>query len=272
MMPLKLDRMSVEEAGANAERLAAAIHAQLPDLVPPVPVEMIALALGIEEIRVEPLQGFEAALVTTLEKGRGAILVNANSSPRRRRYSIGHELGHFLNPWHQPLQSQGFYCKRADMVVADGKSRHLRQEAEANRFAIEVLAPRRLVKHHFARAAGLEHALAMARELDISKAAATRRYVELHDESLAVVFSHHRRVLYIHRPRSFPRTRVWNGDRLPTPERYGIDVLSLTGLDEVSAGAWLEQSDGITLYAQTHHQAKGHAITLLLTETDTEDP
>lgn len=45
----------------------------------------------------------------------------------------------------------------------------------------------------------------------------------------------------------------------------------MTGLDEVSAGAWLEQSDDITLYAQTHHQAEGHAITLLLAETDTED-
>ena len=45
----------------------------------------------------------------------------------------------------------------------------------------------------------------------------------------------------------------------------------MTDLDEVSAGAWLERSDGITLYAQTHHQAEGHAITLLLAETDTED-
>ncbi len=270
-MRLELDRIAVEEAGANAQRLAAAIHAQLPDLVLPVPIETIARALGIEEIRIEPLQGFEAALVTTPEKGRGSILVNANSSYRRQRYSIGHELGHFLNPWHQPLQAQGFYCKRADMVVADGKSRHLRQEAEANRFAIELLAPRRMLKHHLTRTAGLEHALAMARELEISKAAATRRYVELHDECLAVVFSHHRRVLYIHRPRSFPRTRIWNGDQLPTLGRHANDVLPLTGLDEVSAGVWLEQSDDITLYAQTHHQAEGHAITLLLAETDTED-
>ncbi len=84
-MLLELDRIAVEEAGANAQRLAAAIHAQLPDLVPPVPIETIALALDIEEIRVEPLTGFEAALVTTPEKGRGSILVNANSSPRRRR-------------------------------------------------------------------------------------------------------------------------------------------------------------------------------------------
>ena len=48
---LALDRMEIEEAGPNPERLAAAIHAQLQLKAGPVPVYEIAEALDIVEIR-----------------------------------------------------------------------------------------------------------------------------------------------------------------------------------------------------------------------------
>src|SRR3712207_5591168 len=101
-MALDLDRMRLEDVGANPERLAEAIHDQLPGIGGAVPVHDIARALDIVEIREEPLTSFEGALITSPEKDRGAILVNALSSPQRRRYTVGHELGHFLNPWHKP--------------------------------------------------------------------------------------------------------------------------------------------------------------------------
>ena len=46
--------------------------------------------------------------------------------------------------------------------------------------------------------------LLLAEELDISKAAAARRYVELHRDTLAVVFSQHDRFLYAYRGPAFP--------------------------------------------------------------------
>lgn len=97
-----LDRIAIEDVGANAVRLAEAIHVQLGDRPGPVPVGEIARALDIVEIRMETLSNIEGALVTTPERGFGSILVNQNSSSRRRRFTIGHELLHFLSPTHRP--------------------------------------------------------------------------------------------------------------------------------------------------------------------------
>jgi Zn-dependent peptidase ImmA (M78 family) len=147
MAKLSLDRMSVEDVGLNPQRLAESIHAQLQGNLVPVPVREIALALDIDEIREEPLTSLEAALVTTAERDRGKILLNSNSSRRRRRFSVGHELLHFLNPLHQQTAPEGFQCSRADMRVSSAtQNRHLRQEGEANAFAIELLTPRSQLK------------------------------------------------------------------------------------------------------------------------------
>src|SRR3546814_5487495 len=96
------DLIEIESAGADPARLAAAIIKQLPNISGAVPVYDIARALDIEEIREERLTSFEACLLTDRHKSHGSILVNAASSPRRRRYSVGHELGHFLNERHVP--------------------------------------------------------------------------------------------------------------------------------------------------------------------------
>jgi hypothetical protein len=145
-MHVELDRMAIEDVGANPERLAQAIHDQLPGLQGAVPVYDIARALDIEEIRDEALSGFEGALITPPEKGTGSILVNATSPRQRRRYTVGHELGHFLNPWlsfatlkHCP-QQQGkslgpflrkpysrHFCPSASAFCATRKSARLRR-------------------------------------------------------------------------------------------------------------------------------------------------
>ncbi len=91
----------------------------------------IARALDIAEVRIEPLANLEGALITTPERNTGAILLNSRTNPRRRRFTLGHELGHFLNPWHQPAAPDGFHCSREGMLTSDGRSkdRYLRQEA-----------------------------------------------------------------------------------------------------------------------------------------------
>jgi len=72
------------------EKLAAAIHRQLGERDGPVPVHAIARVLDIVEIRQEPIANLEGALITTPERDIGHILVNANSSWQRRRYSLSH--------------------------------------------------------------------------------------------------------------------------------------------------------------------------------------
>jgi hypothetical protein len=267
-MAIELDRIEIESAGADPARLAAAIIKQLPDLTGPVPIYDIARALDIDEIREERLNSFEACLLTDRHKSHGSILVNAASSPRRRRYSVGHELGHFLNERHVPTSDDGFRCTKDDMAHPRRAGQHLRQEAEANTFAIELLAPEKLIRPRLKRAADLEHALAIADRQDISREAAVRRYVALHDECLAVVFTANGRVRYIEKSKEFPHTCVWTGDAVPVLPRRPRDGSGLTTLDEVSAALWLSRPDSATLFAQTLYQVDGHAMMLLMTERE----
>ena len=90
---LKIDRMEIDDAGGNPTKLALSVLKQIPELKPPIPVRDIAMAVDIYEIREEPLVGLEGGLIAPDDKSEGAILVNAERSEKRKRYTIGHELG-----------------------------------------------------------------------------------------------------------------------------------------------------------------------------------
>lgn len=266
-----LDRIEIEATGADPVRLARAIHRQLPDMQSSVPVHDIARALDIEEIREERLSSIEGCLLTDRRKSFGAILVNAASNTHRRRYTVAHELGHFLNERHRPITSTGFVCTTQDMGHPLRRGAHLRQEQEANAFAIELLAPEKLIQSYLRDPADLEAALRMSDRFKISREAAARRYVALHEECLAVVFSKDDRVRYVEKGDRFPRITVWVGDPLSPFGQAGSCGSDCTDLIEVSAGLWLANPDGKVVFAQRLQQAQGFAVTLLLVESEEDD-
>ena len=236
-------------------------------------VPAVQRALDIVEIKERPLQNLEGALITTAERDIGLILVNAKSSPQRRRYSVAHELLHFLNPLHRQTVDGRFECLRSDMALGGSLSRidltvHQRQEIEANRFSIELLAPQARMKPHLRGLADIANILAAADELDISKQAAARRYVELHSERLAVVFGKDNSILYPDWNGGFPMLLPRGGDTLP---EAGPSREVITTMDEVDAALWLKWPGKNRLYAQTHFQSDGYSITLLLSETHSDD-
>lgn len=167
--------------------MAAAVHRQLGSLSCPVPVEDIARALDITEIRKEVLDGCEGMLLTDRMRSYGKVLVNTRGGARRARFSIAYELGHFLLESHKLNDAHGFVCTPQDMGESRGMTLHQRQEREANRFAIELLAPEYRLKSHLTDEPDLQSAVQMGRELEISLEAAVRRYVEMHDEPLAAI-------------------------------------------------------------------------------------
>lgn len=259
-MSLILDRMELADVGANPERLATAIHLQLGVGSGPVPVHDIARALDIVDIREEPLRNMEAALLTDPERSHGAILLNSTSRPQRRRFSLGHELGHFVNEYHRPTSVTGFQCARSDMIEARDINRHVRQEAEANRFSIELLTPRKRLKPYLRGDVSLDRAEAIANDFDISRQAAARRYVQLHDASLAVLFCRLGRVQHIDRSEDGPHLVFWVGDALPEtgPDRPGVRSLI--------ADEWISSplTDEVTV--DVHQQADGWVTVLIQAE------
>jgi IrrE N-terminal-like domain len=273
---LKLDRMIIEEAGPNPERLAAAIHVQLDHKAGAIAVYEIAEALDIVEITEAPLEGIEGALLTTPDRNVGSNLVNSRSNRHRRRFTCSHELGHFLNLWHQLEDpSRGFSCTRGDLAAGWRKpspaaSRHLRQEAEANRFAIELLAPARLARPFLFGVPDLARVLCLSDTLEVSREAAARRYVELHEQPTALVFSTNGVVRYVERHPEFPFVSCRPGQRLSElPSSDGEDDLSAHV--ETDPRDWLARPGSGTLVIQTLRQQSGHAMTVLVLDSETGD-
>lgn len=262
MTALLLDRMALDEVGLNPSKLAGAIHRQLGERPGAVPVHDIARALDIIDIREEPLSTFEGALITGPERNEGMILVNSSVSRPRRRFTIAHELLHFLNAAHRPTSPDGFRCSLRDMRLTglDNKDRHRRQEAEANTFAIELLAPTNKVKELLRGAPDLRQVLSMARTLDLSLEASARRLVELHPETIATVFSRQGRVQYAVASPDFPGLAHAKGDVLPLPPSSGT---GLARMNEADPEEWLRSGNGIELREQTLAQQNGFATTLL---------
>ena len=273
---LDLDRIAIEEAGPNPDRLAAAIHSQLRHKTGPVPVHDIAKALDIVEIREEPLKGLEGAVVTTPDRNVGSIIVNSGSNPPRRRFTIAHELGHFLNSWHRPHDASGrFACSQTDLgrgwrKPSSTDSRRATQEIEANRFAIELLAPLKLVRPFLFGVPDLAKVLDLSASLSVSREAAARRYVELHAEPTALIFSRDGAVRYVDRRSEFPFVSVGAGQRLadlPSP----ADNSGLSAHLEADPRDWLSRPGDRPLVMQTLSQQNGYTLTLLAFDGDRPD-
>jgi Zn-dependent peptidase ImmA (M78 family) len=272
---LYLDRMTIEEAGPNPEKLASAVIAQLATITQAIPIVDIASALDITTIRFEALESFEGALLTTAERDVGAILVNSRASPQRQRFTLAHELGHFLNPWHMPDNEDGFMCGKAEVQYGSGHfkpgmSRHDVQEVEANCFAIELLAPRPLIERMSSDQPSLQDALDIARTLNLSKSSAGRRYAELHPACLAVAFTQHGRILYSVSSRNCPRVYLNKGDNLFKPHTLARADIFISEIDiETRNGSG--RSSEVTVFAETLFQQNGYAMTLLNLEPDDDD-
>ena len=274
---LKLDRLAIEEAGPNPEKLALAVLAQLGSVSKAIPIVAIARALDIIEIRYEELESFEGALLATAERDVGSIIINANpnNGPQRQRFTLAHELGHFLNPWHIPHDEAGFMCAKTDIQIGafhikPGLSRHEVQELEANRFAIELLAPKQRIISLSNDDASVRDVLRISAELELSKEAAARRYVEIHPAKIAVVFTLNGQVKYSVKSPLCSTLAVQKGARFLLPSDHQPSKITCEEI-EVELPLFNGMARSKTAEAETFHQKGGHAFTILNFEQENED-
>ena len=97
----------------------------------PLDVRCLAKSLNIR-VTLTPLEDDISGYLNE-DGGQWNIVVNALHHPRRQRFTIAHELGHYF--LHRSLQDK-FVDKK---LFRDGSSTTI--EAQANRFASEVLMP-----------------------------------------------------------------------------------------------------------------------------------
>lgn len=107
---------------------------------PPINVVKIAELLGIQVEQFDFPESIPATLQTA-GSGKQIIGVNKKNPKNRQRFSVAHELGHYLS---------GHKNYTHEKVITDPTKRyldpHYRQEEEANEFAAELLMPEFMLK------------------------------------------------------------------------------------------------------------------------------
>ena len=264
--------MDLADCG-SPESLVDTILGHHPEWSPPVPVEKFAMSVNIKAIEELETEQFEGALITDAHKREGVILHRARASTQRRRFTIGHELGHFLIPSHKGNK----HCTKNDFHERRVDTQYRRQEAEANRFSAGLLMPSIWFLREMYRLgeADIHHVKELADHFGTSIEATINRYIELTDDNCAFVFSRNGRVRYARRSSLFPHLTVRSGDPLPK-ESHSPDIFSgplrvPSSWFENDGSVWLGTSFGKSpppVLEQSFCQGGGFQVSLLFISTD----
>jgi Zn-dependent peptidase ImmA (M78 family) len=140
-------------------------------LAPPIDVHALASAYATVQILSLPVDLDGASINLKVPRRHPTIVLNHRRPPRRQRFTLAHELGHVLIPWHI-----GTIADDIDLAD-DGQDRsYWNLESEANRFAAELLMPDGWVKGQIsARSNPGEMVEAVAESADVSSDAALIR-------------------------------------------------------------------------------------------------
>lgn len=262
-----------------AKTILKIIREQAGGRVPiPVPVEKIAKLLDIIDIEYEDFKSIDGTLVVGEgeQEGLALIGVNANQSSKRIRYTIGHELGHWLIPSHK-FNKKYFECVSQSMRLLDStkESNSIEKiEIEANIFSCELLLPdiefrqdiRALPEPRVSQIVDLSF------KYDVSKLATGRRFVSLNDYECAIVQSHERFITHIYKHKDFPSLCLKRNNPLPpkshSAQESRIDI-TYTELLPISWVHWLSKRppENSELYEQVLFQRDGYRLTLLYLDT-----
>jgi Zn-dependent peptidase ImmA (M78 family) len=198
-------------------------------------LDAVCRALGLR-VREKDLVGFEGTLVHSRTAQKGIIGVKRSvREASRKRFTIAHEIGHFVIPYHKNLETT---CGQA---VIDRFSRDLpRPELEANEFAAELLLPSKIVRSHFdLKRPSLANISGVATVFGTSLTATCWRYLDLTDTACAMVWSKAGRAVWYRTSDNLPfklplrdlpaagsvAGRIFAGEEpLPGPEEVDADL------------------------------------------------
>ena len=139
---------------------------------PPVNVEKLVGDLGLE-LRYAFLDDEISGMIEA-EGDSYTITINADDAPTRMRFTIAHELGHYMR--HRDLIGSGLDDNKAYRSTSKGKYANYavgpKQEREANKFAADVLMPYSLVVKYLKEQRSVQE---MAELFNVSEAAMSIR-------------------------------------------------------------------------------------------------
>lgn len=204
-------------------------------------VEQLAKELRLT-IREVNSKNFEGALVRIPQSLEGFIALKGDiREPGRRRFTIAHEVGHFVLPNHG---QDDCYCKSSN-IESWRKDGVRRQEYEANRFASELLLPaKKLYPLVNEKDLTLDRVKGFARHFETSLTAAAVKSIDVTEESCAVVWSVGQEIKWVRKSESFnyfiPYMRL--GLDCLAGQLFENDTAREMG-GEVFATSWIESDE-----------------------------
>jgi IrrE N-terminal-like domain len=191
------------------------------------------IGLTIEEVDV---QNFDGALLRAEGIPYGTIAINRNiRESGRKRFTIAHELGHYLMP---NQQHQSDVCGKRD--ISHWGAHLPSTELDANRFAAEILMPSNVMASLLKAEPTFDIVRTIATEFGVTLTAAGYRLVELSSFRIAIVWSSERRSIWYKASPEFERP-IQLGPL--SEETYAFDAFNKAalpaGLEPVPATAWL---------------------------------
>jgi len=203
-----------------------------------IQVELIAELRGATVVE-SALTSSEGRLVRRGKRGKITVPFN-ETNIGRKRFSIGHELGHF--ELHSHLMSY-ISCSKEDMADFHG---YKKREKEANDFSAELLMPSTLFSPLVIRKKpNMKLIQALADEFNTSITATACRYMQVTKEPCALVYSINGMVKWF-MTNEFPFFLKGKGDPLDE-DSFAYDAFKGKGDvpsgATVSASSWMKNSD-----------------------------
>jgi len=234
------------------------------------------IGLRIEEVDA---QAFEGSLVRALNGPKGIIAVKKTiREPTRKRFTIAHEIGHYIIPSHRTLEN---VCTTG--MVETWLENLLKPESEANEFAVELLLPARHVRGPLRLGDPSVDTIArVANQFETSLTATALRFIDLTDLACAVVWSERNRARWYRRSKALPF--YLPKEILPCAGSYASRVangqVAQKDFAEVPSETWLDHrdTDGVERVLEHSIQLPNYdAVFTLLwfqlkNEADYEDP
>ena len=103
---------------------------------PPIDVEALCRSFAGLSFNQFPIEIDGLCLDLKVPGKRPKVWVSKNIPPVRQRFTLAHEVGHIVIPWHR-----GTIIDDIDAPRSHERGRYREMEAEANRFAAELLMP-----------------------------------------------------------------------------------------------------------------------------------
>jgi hypothetical protein len=222
-----------------------------------IDLDAIAFHCGAT-VHCAPLRGCAAHIIG---HGDRAVITVDKASPRtRQRFSIGHELGHWM--WHR---GRALSCQQRDM---DRPWSALDQEAVANGFAADLLMPEFLFGPRVnGKAVSFDTVDALAAEFSVSRSAAAIRVVDLGSYEAMALCSGRAGIEWFHGSKRV-QGHFWPHKQL-SRDSDAWDILMKGGMGNqrpqtVDADDWIDHVDAAKYEILEHSVRYGEGVLTLL--------